>query len=455
MKDFYKVLGISPEAASTDIKKAYFKLVKLYPPDRYADEFMRIREAYETLIDENTRRQYDDIQKIPEVVRAYYIGAGDAMAAGDNDRAIDLLEKVIKHYTEFDLVMGMLGDAYLANGNSVKAISIFEELSKREPKNAGFSGKLAAAYLNRGWHKKAQQKFIYALKLDLDNISLWLGLIECHIKSEDFIVARNTAIKAISTGKSRGWDVLDLYFHIIQIDIYLMDFAGMQGHVDEMKNIAREKEDEKENVAWFLVNISKIFSIFDRNDDYDMIIKAAFELIPEDRELKKIVEKNVKDSSVRRQINKLKNDSTFDKLFADMFKFELEKCGRPSCGTCKITEVEMEMYSIMHLTKLKKQIIKLGNSYPDLYALKKGFFDELLKTRNIDKLAYKYNKVFERLEREFPEEFEEEEDDYDSGLEDMDFLAPQAPILRDENKVGRNDPCSCGSGKKYKKCCGK
>lgn len=21
-------------------------------------------------------------------------------------------------------------------------------------------------------------------------------------------------------------------------------------------------------------------------------------------------------------------------------------------------------------------------------------------------------------------------------------------------KIGRNDPCSCGSGKKYKKCCG-
>ena len=24
-----------------------------------------------------------------------------------------------------------------------------------------------------------------------------------------------------------------------------------------------------------------------------------------------------------------------------------------------------------------------------------------------------------------------------------------------ENKIGRNDPCACGSGKKYKKCCGK
>ena len=29
-----------------------------------------------------------------------------------------------------------------------------------------------------------------------------------------------------------------------------------------------------------------------------------------------------------------------------------------------------------------------------------------------------------------------------------------APIVRKEKKVGRNDPCPCGSGKKYKKCCG-
>lgn len=26
--------------------------------------------------------------------------------------------------------------------------------------------------------------------------------------------------------------------------------------------------------------------------------------------------------------------------------------------------------------------------------------------------------------------------------------------VRNDSKIGRNDPCSCGSGKKYKKCCG-
>jgi preprotein translocase subunit SecA len=34
---------------------------------------------------------------------------------------------------------------------------------------------------------------------------------------------------------------------------------------------------------------------------------------------------------------------------------------------------------------------------------------------------------------------------------------PQAhtPVTRDQPKVGRNDPCPCGSGKKFKQCHGK
>ncbi|MBQ7600326.1 MAG: SEC-C domain-containing protein, partial [Clostridia bacterium] len=28
------------------------------------------------------------------------------------------------------------------------------------------------------------------------------------------------------------------------------------------------------------------------------------------------------------------------------------------------------------------------------------------------------------------------------------------PVVNKTAKVGRNDPCPCGSGKKYKKCCG-
>lgn len=35
-----------------------------------------------------------------------------------------------------------------------------------------------------------------------------------------------------------------------------------------------------------------------------------------------------------------------------------------------------------------------------------------------------------------------------------DHGPPPAPFVRDTPKQGRNDPCACGSGRKYKKCHG-
>jgi len=43
----------------------------------------------------------------------------------------------------------------------------------------------------------------------------------------------------------------------------------------------------------------------------------------------------------------------------------------------------------------------------------------------------------------------------DSKLPPVPVSTPGKPktFVRNEAKVGRNDPCPCGSGKKYKKCC--
>jgi uncharacterized protein len=64
--------------------------------------------------------------------------------------------------------------------------------------------------------------------------------------------------------------------------------------------------------------------------------------------------------------------------------------------------------------------------------------------------------------------FVEEEEDYKVQQDCIDILpgAAQAiynfwrerratpPVRRDAPKIGRNDPCPCGSGKKFKQCCG-
>jgi preprotein translocase subunit SecA len=52
------------------------------------------------------------------------------------------------------------------------------------------------------------------------------------------------------------------------------------------------------------------------------------------------------------------------------------------------------------------------------------------------------------------EEMKQEEQQDLTFSSHADESAPKQPIKRSSEKIQRNDPCPCGSGKKYKKCCG-
>ena len=91
----------------------------------------------------------------------------------------------------------------------------------------------------------------------------------------------------------------------------------------------------------------------------------------------------------------------------------------------------------------------LNNSY-DLEALEAS--DEIVLDINLEKLYFnmleakaEYLYTLPQWDGIFsPEKRKEIQKQYRDSV-----------TVRNENKIGRNDPCSCGSGKKYKKCCGK
>ncbi|GAK55171.1 Dnaj domain protein 19 [Candidatus Vecturithrix granuli] len=45
----YQILGIAPNADMAEIKRAYFKLVREFPPEEQPEKFKEIRKAYEQL----------------------------------------------------------------------------------------------------------------------------------------------------------------------------------------------------------------------------------------------------------------------------------------------------------------------------------------------------------------------------------------------------------------------
>ncbi|MCL2699911.1 MAG: SEC-C metal-binding domain-containing protein, partial [Defluviitaleaceae bacterium] len=72
-------------------------------------------------------------------------------------------------------------------------------------------------------------------------------------------------------------------------------------------------------------------------------------------------------------------------------------------------------------------------------------FEELSKNIQLDTVRAMYNVQImtdtarERVAKE--------------AFTNMDTSLANAPVRRKDAKVGRNDPCPCGSGKKFKQCC--
>jgi len=57
-----------------------------------------------------------------------------------------------------------------------------------------------------------------------------------------------------------------------------------------------------------------------------------------------------------------------------------------------------------------------------------------------DQMRHHERSVFEKIENRW-------------YFKEGEFMTPKQ-VRRETPKVGRNDPCPCGSGKKFKKCCG-
>ena len=82
-------------------------------------------------------------------------------------------------------------------------------------------------------------------------------------------------------------------------------------------------------------------------------------------------------------------------------------------------------------------------------------FQDMMRSIRADIVHHIFNLNLERFNQQELEQKRERE------LEELNLIGGDdsggalKPIQRAEEKVGRNDPCPCGSGKKYKKCCGK
>jgi len=78
--------------------------------------------------------------------------------------------------------------------------------------------------------------------------------------------------------------------------------------------------------------------------------------------------------------------------------------------------------------------------------------DYILKVRLADEPEEDLSGTWQETEARH-DEYDATRQQMEAGIAGSQRGEKPKPIRRDQPKVGRNDPCPCGSGKKYKQCC--
>ncbi len=129
-------------------------------------------------------------------------------------------------------------------------------------------------------------------------------------------------------------------------------------------------------------------------------------------------------------------------------------------------QIEKEIYEQLLSNpdeEVKGTVGELAEKYGQELLTMVGFLDginESLKAENtVVSLAFDKEKLYKNMVAakadwlyelpQWKEIYSEEE------LKRFYKEQKESGTVRKEKKIGRNDPCPCGSGKKYKKCCGK
>ena len=122
-------------------------------------------------------------------------------------------------------------------------------------------------------------------------------------------------------------------------------------------------------------------------------------------------------------------------------------------------------------TEVKGSVKELAEKYNMDVMTMVGFLDgindslkeanpiETMEEDTVVSLAFDKEKLYKNMvdaRADWLYELPQWNDIYDEETRKRLFLEQRkSGTIRKEKKIGRNDPCPCGSGKKYKKCCGR
>lgn len=467
VKDYYQVLGLPAGANQNEIKRAYFKLVRQFSPERDPERFQEIREAYEKLksqeADQEEQKKFTlefPDTKIAEQMKEQ-IERG--FRYKDYKLARMTAEEALNFWGESQGFLYFLGKAQRLEGKTGKAAKTFERLVEMYPERGDFVGQLAVSYLERGYGKKAYEAFRKAYDMGLRNNEFLLLYSHSCMDREDFGMAvkllEEVAKQAGKNTREYMEELLNAYTGIFSMGSHLTSETVKK----ELESLVELFKLEGSRLAEYEEELQEMFYYMMR-----AVIQSEYVLGNPGETLL---------GEIRRLAKGFLDGRLFQNVWDD-FQIALEGQRIDNDGRMPdvlkrgqeaffLSDLDSRIASFMKLdTKLcileewpgiqeKLEIVK--KEYPVFYTYLEEFVHTLENSDNLDHLRSRLQKDYDRLESMMSGGFYYKEYPHrrrPTGSVSWDS-EKAGTFVRGQKKIGRNDPCPCGSGKKYKNCCGR
>ena len=469
VEKMYQTLELAYGASPEEVKKAYFRLVRKYNPEKEPEKFQEIRAAYETLKDGLPKDAGDtetDWMHWDHPVVGYLIEMADQTAdAGDHKHAVDILEDVEKIEPDNPLIKLLMARYLMHAEHWQKAAKCAEEVVQLLPDNMEAWLILANGYHNRGWYKKALPAFRKAYDLGERDLNFLIGYgnnLADNGRDEESVQIFRDALS------SPEWENLDpeqalFSYNVIAEGIPMVQKALLEflDHFDRYirrhKRFLQNNQEAADPLAYFFFYRE---NLPDRTV-LQRICKSARELNQQG-----VINDYTRDHALTHiTLRSLEND---ERELSEHW-LSLAKAIIPVEDAARVRRflaLDGELCLLKNREQLLKDLPVIRKDYPELYSAYEAFLEqarqedtqELYKKLKweFDKLSADYTgSLFEKLyPSEMPKSRKKQKDrDYFSSDWLEEYVEPQEPFVREQEKVGRNDPCPCGSGKKFKKCC--
>lgn len=249
VQNLYEILNVTENSTPADIKKAYIKMLREYPVEKYPEEFKKIRKAYEILSDPVSRKEYETMYKYGDEIKFLEEQSFLAFENRDFETAISNLKKILLIDPSLRYIRNQLARAYMYNGDLEKAIEQSQKLINMQPENAIYHYNLAFAYEKFGLTDEAVHHFKEAYRLDPNDINTIYSLSELYIGQKDYRRARQTIEDALRSKSNEGFHKFYYLFKLVEIDILEQNEAGIKKTFSRIETLLEKHPEEKSYVA--------------------------------------------------------------------------------------------------------------------------------------------------------------------------------------------------------------